>query len=682
MPRLVVRRLARPAVLAALVLTACGDTGSTVDDGGGAESRTVVLDAVAAKLSAFDGADRDLENQQMLAFLQSRPEFTATGLSDTGTTWGRFADGTTLIIGNNLDVTQSTRQPRELVPAARSWPRSTRAGGIPHDLGVVLGTGLGSFWERFCEIIPEMFAEQNYDRVIADPTVDALKSLRDVSVLYLLAHGGAATLRNGEGPTYAVWTSTVRARDGSTDVRYRNDLQDGSLVYFMGAAFNLDAGGEPHPVIETHYAITPKFVTKHWTGKFSQNSLVFINACGSSGTAASQFKFAFMTAGASAYIGWTDKMILGDAVTSAAYLFDRLLGTNRDLSNAWSPTSGKESPPQRPFSYLAVVAEMGTRPRAGGSTMYDASLNPRTSITAKLEVLPFNMAFLQLAPSIESLSVNEQKDELTIAGFFGSTSKDALVTIGGSELKIKSWGGNQIVCELPRTGGAASGDVKVTINASAQHSNVVQLTEWLGTVKCIYEGNGSLRAEWIFKLHFRADVHSRRLQPHQTPFTTGANFLHALDSAGTYLFSGRYVSPDGLYTEDWTGSGSVPAFIKPPAGTSPPEVSNVLFEGGFDEDRNWNLTIRSLALKSNRIHSVLRDTLGNLVYDKTEDKDGAWFSMGDMNGNLTLATANAGFDIPGGTKTLVINADEQMTLEWTAMPARNPPAADAARGVR
>src|SRR5262249_38611698 len=148
--------------LALALLLSCGGGGgkSTNQQGNpppaGGEDRSAVLAAIESKLATFDGRDQDAENQQMLAYLQSRAEFSETGLSD-GSTWGRFADGTTLVIANNLIVSPAAtsgvhplaRPPSS--PAATSGvhplarpPSSPALFGPPRSLNVYLRGSVGA----------------------------------------------------------------------------------------------------------------------------------------------------------------------------------------------------------------------------------------------------------------------------------------------------------------------------------------------------------------------------------------------------------------------------------------------------------------------------------------------------------------------------------------------------------
>jgi len=641
-----------------------GSSGGT--GGGGGDARAALFDSISAKLLSFDGTNPDQENQELLRFVRTKPEIIDSGVASSGGVWAILKDGRALVIANNVD-----RNPTRPVVTTKSHATLTTQGaGLPTTGVVDIGTSFGSFFDLANQDIAQMFLDGNYDPVSDPASVQTLQTLNNVGVLYLTAHGVICPVRRGGAPVFVAWTSTPRARDGTSDAAYAADLNDGSLTYFVGLTFNGDQNGLVRRA-EAHYGITFKFVTKHWTGKFNPNSLVFMNACSSASPDALEFGLACLQAGASAYVGWTDTMVIRDGVVSAAYFFDRLLG-----ANAVDPV---ESPPQRAFAWGAVLSEMATRTRPYNSSKYDTTVNPHTGRAAKLMPLLLNGQFAQLAPSIESLEVDEQSDELIVFGLFGDPRGD--VFMNDSPLTIKSWTTNEIRCVLPRSGALASGDVYVLAGAPRQKSNIVQLTEWKGTVTCTFQAKGTLKMVWTFNVHFRADVHDRRIAPHEAPVMPGASYLQALDTSGTYVFSGVYVDPTHTNREEWSGAGSVPSFVKPPAGTSPPPVTNVIVQGAFDSSRHWSMSVDATAVKGNRVHRVTYDASGKVTSDTTEVQDAAWLSLGDMNGNLNLATASTGYDIPGGTATQAVNTEESLTLKWSAMPAKNPPDAVSARGA-
>ncbi len=96
----------------AFVLAGCGGNGlfgsapvnAPGGGGGGAltdDLRLAALDAVNGKFQSLQGLDTQSINQQMLKYLQSRPEFEAAGVSRYDTIWARFTDGVSLIVFNN-----------------------------------------------------------------------------------------------------------------------------------------------------------------------------------------------------------------------------------------------------------------------------------------------------------------------------------------------------------------------------------------------------------------------------------------------------------------------------------------------------------------------------------------------------------------------------------------------------
>jgi hypothetical protein len=268
------------------------------------------------------------------------------------------------------------------------------------------------------------------------------------------------------------------------------------------------------------------------------------------------------------------------------------------------------------------------------------------------------------------LSVDEQKDELTISGSFGDTQ--GTVEINSTTLTVKSWTNSRIVCDLPRTGDNASGDVSVIAGFPMQHSNAVPLTEWKGTVTCTQKSKGSLQSIMKFNLHFRTDVQDHRLAPHQLPVLFAANYANALDSSGTFETSGTYQTPDMSYTESWSGSGNVPPYISP---TDPASVSNFAIQGTIDKDRNWSMAITALAKNGNHVHVVTNTS------DTTVTSDIGWTSSGDLNGGLYLARLGTDFVVPAGSVTRQIDAEQSLTLAWTTMAPNHAPASDTPRSA-
>jgi len=655
------------------VCTGCGGSGSeTPSDNSGSggppvgarDDRAVFFDAVSAKLLSYDGTNPDQEDQDLLTFLQASPEVIDSGISSSGGVWAILSDGRPFVIANNIDRSESlaVSSLSSMGHRATALDARKKPEGLPTTGNVVLGTGFGSYFDAATSEVSDLFVAQNYSPASDGASVEALKLQSNTGVVYLTTHGALAPIRRGGAPVFIAWTSTPRAPDGSSDALYAADLNDGSLTYFTALTFN---GDPSHPALgaSVHYGITSKFVAKYWTGKFNSNSLVFISACHSADPLSLEFELAALNAGASLYLGWSDTMVIPQAVVSGAYLFDRLLGTN-----AVDPM---ETPPQRAFSWAPVLADMATHKRSNMDQTLDTTFSARKGVTAKLMPLTLGGQFAQLAPSIESLTVDEQNDELIVNGYFGDPQGD--VWMNGSPMTIKTWTSTQIHCALMRSGSDASGDVQVIAANPRQSSNVVQLTEWSGSLTATYKGKGSLQMLWTFNVHFRADVHDRRLAPHQAPVMPLADWIDALDTNGSFSFSGSYVDPAGAYREEWSGSGSLPSYVTPPPGTSGSPTTSVVVQGSFDSNHNWSMSANATALSALMDHVITYGPGSVVTSDTTEAKNAGWLSVGDMNGNPNVAVASKSYDVPGGTVTNNLNGEGSTTLTWTAMAAKRPP---------
>jgi hypothetical protein len=649
-----------PLAAACVLLGACGSSAPSsagVPDSGGAgpDSKAATFAALEDQMSAFDGSDQEQENQALLTFVQGRQEFVDSGLDvEGGAVWGRFADGTTLVMANNLIATPP---PASFARPPTAAPRLRKALSTPTSTKVVLGASLGTVYENVNEDIAELFQQEIYDRVQPDSTVDALQSLSDVAVLYLNAHGATVPLHKGADPEYTIWTSTVREKDGSTDLKYKADLADGSLTYFMSHKFDDDEAspGGVKRSAETHYAITTAFVQKYWTGRFAQNSVVFINACRSASAAALFFQLAVINAGAGIYFGWTNRVQGGDAALSAAWFFDRALGTNSDKLP-------QETPPQRPFPLLDVWSEMQTRQRPDKAQTLDSSTNPRTGETAVLTLFTLTAETGLLAPSIELLAVNETAEELGVNGFLGAVPGSIL--IGDNDLVIKSWSEVGAVCELPRTGANASGPVKVIVNGGAQFSNLAPLTQWHGTATYTLQEAGSLTMTMTFDLFFRGDIHGPREAPGEKVTDRSLAFSSSRASSGTYAFSGSFTDEVSKFTIEWSGSGALTG--APNFDTLASNVSAV----ASINNGSWQMAILALAANGNHVHTTQQHPDGS-VDDQRFDQDGSGVPpFGD--GPTFFGDVNAAFGLTGGSRTLQVESSvasgvpATISVEWSA----------------
>ncbi len=701
MKRLHVRLAQVGALIALCQMSGCssGSGGSGGGGGGGggggsADTRAVLLDSITAKCGTFTGDDMTSENQQMLAFLKTKPEFVQTGLTPSGA-WGRFADGTNLFICNNInpaiepdqpDLTRSIqllRQSQTIRNSTSTRQAMPTRDGIPIDGTVMLGTSLGSFFEGFSNRIPNMFKTENYTRVQPDSSLDALSKINDVSVLYMFGHGGSFPIFDGGDPVFNVWSSTLRARDGSTDTPYLADLHSGAVSYFVAQAYPTDPKikGPKKNYFETHYCFSSKFVTKYWTGKLDKDSLVFMNTCDSASPAALDFELACLNAGASYYLGWSDRMMIGEGLASAAFLFDRMLGSNSTELGA----SLKATPPQRAFSILEVLNDMSTHNRSGAAYALDKSgpapVKKGDAVTiATLQPMSLNQKFEQLAPSIHDLAINEGADELSINGFFGD--EKGSVSIGSTDMVIKEWTPISITCKLDRTGTDSSGPVKV-YNHGGHVSNIVPLTAWHGTGTYTVEEAGSLKMVMTFDMRFRGDYHGPRTGPGVTPDDPAMSFNLPLSTTGTYAFSGTYTSPPGTFTESWSGSGSLAA-RQPGSNTS---ADNTISYFGTIVNNKWDTSLLAYATKGNHVHTISRKPDLTIINERSFDEDGFGISNFDGIGGNFQATVHGDSLIDGGTRTQLRTSNfdntkmATYTLTWTPFTPDNAAGPMTTRGA-
>jgi hypothetical protein len=167
--------------------------------------------------------------------------------------------------------------------------------------------------------------------------------------------------------------------------------------------------------------------------------------------------------------------------------------------------------------------------------------------------------FGPLVPSIRFMAVLEHQDTLEMTGIFGhDPGARGKLIIGGTELPIGSWEPGLIRAFIPNTGAGSVGPV--TVEVDGRKSNTVNLTEWNGPITYHYYDAGSLKGTIAIAAHFRADVHTFRDAPHQTPHPHTLYISAAEDSYGSAKVEGTYTltepgNPPSITTWDWSGSG-------------------------------------------------------------------------------------------------------------------------------
>lgn len=429
--------------------------------------------------------------------------------------------------------------------SARLFP-----GGLPKSEKYRLFDAMGSYF------VPDVRAEiaamldANGYRGTREPaTIHALRSVAGDGIVYIRSHGGFGSVKR-DGSTkdyYALWTATA-AMDSTSeaaDAQLLDDLKNHRIVYML---FRASRWSQALPVLsaERHYGITQDFVAHYMT--FSDNSLVYVDACSSSVLPA--FRVGFTTA--SAFFGWSERAAFQQMGPTAQYVFDRLLGANRFAA---------ENPRQRPFEFDGLTFD----PRFGKGKPYGSSrvVQDTGPIEAELTFHQLQGEFSLLAPSIWAVTAVESQNSLEILGSFGSDpGADGRVSIdagsGPQQLTINAWAPNHIRADLPATGEGSYGNVVVEVRGHL--SNARQLLAWEGTLAYTLAEAGTLTQRFELDIRVRVDPQDVRDKPGEAPKATVVDpFVHAIGMEARFEAAGSYSTVVGqcTATSEWAGHGTI-----------------------------------------------------------------------------------------------------------------------------
>lgn len=163
------------------------------------------------------------------------------------------------------------------------------------------------------------------------------------------------------------------------------------------------------------------------------------------------------------------------------------------------------------------------------------------------------------APWLAFVLINEHDDHAVLRGEFVDPPGDVpTVMIGGLQAAVVAWSRSEIVCDLPRSGPGAAGDVFVLVRG--RKSNVRQITEW--TIPMGYrftlESLPGLKVDGPVSLRFRADVGEYRDTPQGTLRKPTWGAIATRDSH-THLTASGQVRTDGDCLVSWRGEADFPA---------------------------------------------------------------------------------------------------------------------------
>jgi hypothetical protein len=556
-----------------------GGGGGSTDDGGGAGSESYTemasaMDAVDAKMKGITTTDPDERVLEIVQYLSTRPEFVASGISEsTGSAWARTKSGTVVCFVDKMLMPNLEPKPAEyesasglslssamdLVTKAIAENRIGLPGGTygfvatVHETKEYWDSATGGIWglvnspAEYFEY-KELFEDNGSTGIFKNCSIERLAATHDVGVFYMKTLVGAYK-KPDDTEIVALMTSTEVTP--SSEATYHSLLQDGLLVIMDAPPLLPSMGGDGYR--QRRFAITTKFIREKI--RLSTDSMVYIDA----GFGDHQdLKDAFSSIGADVYFSWK-KMpcdIFKKDVT-AHFLFHHLMPQEIGFF-LWPHSSS------RPFDYGQVHQALylvGMGRDKCGNTIPSVD-DPQLVFTEGSGTLA------NLAPSIRYLVVDENpadpKPEHSILHVYGSFGPDPgagnrFVSFrrGGEPMELISWSPTEITCWIPSKASSVEDSQSRTAGVVFVHrrgiaSNGVPLTEWILPVRMYSsDPNTTFWSEANFTLHLRLDVHGWRdilNQPY--PLATPPESLYNGGATGYQTSAGRYS------TGSWSCGGS------------------------------------------------------------------------------------------------------------------------------
>jgi hypothetical protein len=562
-------------IIVTLLLAACGGGGggggtgtnqdapdmSAVPESMTPDERNAAMDTVNLAWGGINTGSLATDNQALVAYINTLPDFADAGISADGTVWARFKDGYPVIFKTKIVPPGTVISAPKMNPA-RAITRSPIPQGdkaVLVDVDLLADGSLGT--------IQPALQKKGYTPSRLRGTVAEFLSIKNVSVLFISSHGGTQTTKSGK-LSYVVMTNEkvapfdpLDANANSLKALYRAD------ELTMAGVRVRDTNGVQISVPGSYWSVTDVFVKNNWS--FTGNSLVVLDTCelfkDNVLTAAADkvvyqnFRAALTGAGAAVLVGWDGQVSPGFASNVMQLFFDRVLG-----ANAYQP----ESPLQRPFSFKDVhdwlVSSGKHHETAGGALMLQGSG----------QLVPTIQRALVYTPAAGAQHAG--KWILELSGEFNTEA--GIVTVNNIERPWLSWTDHNIIVELPASmdSPGSSGDVVVEVR---QHrSNALPLTQWTGTVRQAQLGTdiGSVASVDITcPVRATVDVHFNRETPGVTPKMISSLFFEVVAPCA-YTLSGSWSETISGETNNYvlSGSGNVSPLVNEKI------AGNLLYTGG------------------------------------------------------------------------------------------------------
>jgi hypothetical protein len=600
-----------------------------------------------------------------------------------------MADGISISIVNNRPTALEYSGPAAELAAATLAQQSVGPAGLAENRRAVVANFDGG--GAVAAEVRRLLQDAGYQVLNLGASISSMRQYKNLGVLYLDTHGvqyqqfsiSAAGL--SPGPLlYALQTSTevsIATLKGNFD----QELNNGEVILSLG---------EDGPNRQVKFAITEKFIAKHWS---FEKGVVMIHACfggagvfipdqvclgsGCSPNAPGALnppllRAAMKTKGATVVASFDNYTNTDQARTTILHFFDRLLGAD---------TINRLTPPARPFALDEVRKDMVAR----NLITFDmpSFIFAGINFGDRTADLTFDASDPQaaLAPTIESIEVVDDSDkpqgEVKLKGAFGTRQGSA--TIDNRPTTVAAWSAGEIVLNTPFSGSGAAGDVIVQAPDQVE-SNPVPLTEWQGTVKLIFTpGQGTLQATATMDVRFRADLHKSRAMLDAPP-TAPTQQAYLTDGGNSEVTaSGVYNDPDEDLVTTYMNGGDLSAFGKTvvdifaQTGAQAATVNDIEQAGNFGGiitlDPSANRATLCLTLTAT--HKVrVQSSEASQTYDSPLLFLGIDGLSDSMRGALACynLTLNADYTIPAGVRTQTLD-EATFRIEWSRFAPVAPP---------
>jgi hypothetical protein len=517
-----------------------GTTATGGSSGGDFDTRSALYTVLNDKYVFFAPRSDPTQRPAMIAFALSLPEIESAGWTDPDHGDNFYAilkDGSPYTILDNLG--QPTDPP--LVPIAFGPTRVTKI--VPASTKARLYYSLGDAFNNNVPALQSLLTPVGYKTVTGTGHLEELTTqVKGDGYFYWMTHSGWLVEKGVQVPIISTSELYTKLAHDSDFIRnlYDEGVLTVSAVTNNKRAIPVDLNSDGKITSEEEldynivYAIRPAFIKKYF--QFSANSVIMQESCTSGDPV---FRDAYLAAKAGAYVGWSSVTRPG---LQMPLLTDRLLG-----GNVLKPL---DSPPERPFDFLGVMAWMQSKG-------YDLDGDGSRLMAS----YPSGSNAGILAPSIRSMQINElhllgKPSLLVISGTFGprdDTKYKREVVVNGIQLKIVDGNDTSITAEIPETGISSAGPCVVVIGGRI--SNEVPISLYTLKMNYTFLGPGTMKVVDTITYKIRLDVHQNRGAIDTEPSGDVAFFFGRSDSTASFVASGTG-DVNGC-THTWAGTGSI-----------------------------------------------------------------------------------------------------------------------------